>query len=245
MSLQMPPDGGGYSRSLHSGILIPRDLIARDASGEIVPLPERVGRDVLDMTPATIAIENVVLPVRVRADSEAIEFLQASDLRDDVVSREKLRFIINHAATFLYAERSAVERLIDFAYLDGEIGNCDRSFSTQCPRTFQRLAATEDARCRICPECGRAVRIEATEASRRLRESAGLLNAVPVESEVTEVLQEFSSYSTGDDPSSAAAAWPAWTPSRRQRYEILELPEPFRQERELLTEVEEEPPAAE
>lgn len=245
MTLQMPPGGGGYSRTPRSGIFIPRDLIARDASGEIVPLPERVGRDVLGSTPESVAREMVVLPVRLRDGGEAIDFLQASDLSDDAESREKLQFIMNRSLTLCYAERAAVERLIDFAYLDGEIRNCDRSLSSQCPRTFKQLAATEDPRCRVCPECGKAVRVEASEALRRLRESAGLLTAVPVETAINEALIEFFSCSTGDDPSSAAAAWPLWTPSRRERYEILERPEPFRQEPDASTEAEEDPPASE
>lgn len=245
MSLQMPPAGGGYSRSLRSGIFIPRDLVARDAGGQIVSLPESVGRDVLETMPECIARDEIVLPVRMGAVGETVELLQASDHCDDAASREKLQFVLNRTVTFCYAERSAVERLIDFAYLDGEIRNCDRSLSSSCPKTFQRLAPTDDARCRICPECGKGVRVEASEARRRLRESAGLLTAAPVVSEVTEVLQEFFSYSTGDDPSGAAAAWPRWTPSRRQRYEILELPEPVRRERESLAEAEERTPDAE
>lgn len=242
MSLQMPPGGGGYSRTPRSGIFIPRDLVARDASGEIVPLPGWVGREVLDRMPQRLARDFGILPLRF--DPDSIDFLHACDSRDGVETFEKLRFL-NRNVTFVYADRAAVERLIDFAWLDGEIGNCDRSLSSQCPGTFQRLAATDDPRCRICPECGKGVRIEASETQRRLRESAGLSYAVPVETEVGEVLQEFVSYSVGADPSEAANAWPAWTPSPRPRFEILERPEPSRQAPDASTEGEEEPPATE
>ena len=70
------------------------------------------------------------------------------------------------------------------------------------------------------------------------------MSAEPECPEVVEVLQEFASYSTGATPEDAAA-WPQWAPSGRRRYEILELPEPIRQERNRAAEREEDPLATE
>lgn len=243
MSLQMSPAGGGYSGSTESGIFIPRDLLAVDRSGHLVSLPERVGQAVLETTPETLARESVALPLHVLSDG-TIQFLRGRGREGRADAEERLRFVLNRTMQFCYAPRAVVEELIDLAYLDGEIQNCERPLSSQCPRTFQRLDTTDDPRCRICRECDRAVRLDRSEAARRRRASAGLLIAEPPCDVPIEVLQEFASYSTGATPEDAAA-WPQWDPPRQPRYEILERPEPFRQEGEGSGEAEGEPPAGE
>lgn len=193
MSLQMPPDDGGYapaeedslSSPSHDGppaagewIVIPRNVVARTVEGAPFPLSRYASRTGCEWVPASVALDNCAFPLEF--DEKRSTMLLADDVDEETVRR--IEFILNRRLTIALAPRERVARLIEVAYGlkigDLDVAACGRNFRARCTRRWSDLLPTPDEAVRFCGDCSRPVYYCRDDEELRLRGAAGQCAAI-------------------------------------------------------------------
>jgi hypothetical protein len=112
----------------------------------------------LDLVPRALVFECTIFPAA--DDGHSLTLLCCSDNPDlQHEETDRIEFLINRKVKWLPVERDLLERLIynRFPLAHAEIQNCEPEFRFKCPKTWESLTETDNAKNRMCTECGRPV----------------------------------------------------------------------------------------
>lgn len=124
----------------------------------IDPRDMQISDALLDLVPRALVFECTIFPAA--DDGQSLTLLCCSDnpdlQRDET---DRIEFLINRKIKWLPVDRDLLERLIfnRFPLAQAEIQNCDPEFRFRCPRTWESLTETDNAKMRMCAGCRRTV----------------------------------------------------------------------------------------
>ena len=120
-----------------------------------IPIPEAV----LEVLPATVAVETCVLPFRLEGDR--VWLFCPSEHEFIAREEERLAFILNRRIEWEPVETTLLKEALAERYapwFEATIENCQPRFRYRCPKTWSSLEPTAEPHVRHCAECQRPVR---------------------------------------------------------------------------------------